>query len=195
MFFKDLLHKNFILLWFNFPHHVFCAKLSSFLLPHVIHFTMLLKNNFIYLFLAVLGLCCCVVFFSSGSKQRLLSSYAQASHCGGFSCFGAWALGLMGFRSCSHGLRSCGPQALEHRFSSCGTWAWLLQSMWDIPRPAIKPMSLALAGGFFTIEPPGKPHHFPLAMCFIYGNLCFHATLSAHPLLPLLCPQVCSLYL
>ena len=61
MFFKDLLHKNFILLWFNFPHHVFCAKLSSFLLPHVIHFTMLLKNNFIYLFLAVLGLCCCAL--------------------------------------------------------------------------------------------------------------------------------------
>ena len=109
MFFKDLLHKNFIPLWFNFPHHVFCAKLSSFLLPHVIHFTVLLKNNFIYLLWAMLGHRCYVVFFSSGSKQRLLSSYAQASHCGGFSCFRAWVLGCMGFHSCSHGFRSCVP--------------------------------------------------------------------------------------
>ena len=27
----------------------------------------------------------------------------------------------------------------------------------DIPEPGIEPMSPALAGGFFTIEPPGKP--------------------------------------
>ena len=131
---------------------------------------MLLKNNFIYLFLAVLGLCCCVVFFSSGSKQRLLSSYAQAFHCGGFSCFRAWALGHTGCNSCSHGLRSCGLQTLECRFSSCGTWAWLLQSMWDIPRPAIKPMSLALAGGLshrgivvyaflYTLHACSTPHN------------------------------------
>ena len=29
--------------------------------------------------------------------------------------------------------------------------------MWDLPRPGIKRMSTALAGGFFTTEPPGKP--------------------------------------
>ena len=27
--------------------------------------------------------------------------------------------------------------------------------MWDLPGPGIKPMSPALAGGFFTTEPPG----------------------------------------
>ena len=27
----------------------------------------------------------------------------------------------------------------------------------DLPDPGIKPTSLALAGGFFTTEPPGKP--------------------------------------
>ena len=27
----------------------------------------------------------------------------------------------------------------------------------DLPNPGIKPMSLALTGGFFTTEPPGKP--------------------------------------
>ena len=29
--------------------------------------------------------------------------------------------------------------------------------MWDLPDPGIEPVSPALAGGFFTIEPLGKP--------------------------------------
>ena len=33
----------------------------------------------------------------------------------------------------------------------------MLQGRWDFPRPGIEPMSPALAGGFFTTEPPGKP--------------------------------------
>ena len=36
----------------------------------------------------------------------------------------------------------------------------------DIFDPGIKPVS-ALAGGFFTIEPPGKPH----STCHIWGLL------------------------
>ena len=28
--------------------------------------------------------------------------------------------------------------------------------MWDLPGPGIEPVSSALAGGFFTTEPPGK---------------------------------------
>ena len=48
---------------------------------------------------------------------------AQASHCGGFSCCGAWALGAQASIVAAHGLSSCGSQALEHRLSSCGTWA------------------------------------------------------------------------
>ena len=27
----------------------------------------------------------------------------------------------------------------------------------DLPKPGVEPRSPALAGGFFTIEPPGKP--------------------------------------
>ena len=34
--------------------------------------------------------------------------------------------------------------------------------MWDIPRPGVKPMSPALADGFFTTSPPGKSG----ALCF-----------------------------
>ena len=29
--------------------------------------------------------------------------------------------------------------------------------MWDLPRPGMEPVSSALAGGFFTTEPPGSP--------------------------------------
>ena len=50
-----------------------------------------------------------------------LSCGARASHCGGFSCCGARALG------------------------------------WDLPGPGLEPMSPALAGGFLTTAPPGKP--------------------------------------
>ena len=52
---------------------------------------------FVYLFLAALSLCCCSQAFSSCSKQGLLSTLsscgAQASHCCGFSCWGAQAPG------------------------------------------------------------------------------------------------------
>ena len=41
---------------------------------------------------------------------------AWASHCCGFSHWGPWALGHMGFSS-------CGLRAPERRLSSCGTWA------------------------------------------------------------------------
>ena len=40
---------------------------------------------------------------------------------------------------------------------SCGDpWAWLLHSMWNLPRPGIEPVSSALAGGFLATGPPGK---------------------------------------
>ena len=29
--------------------------------------------------------------------------------------------------------------------------------MWTLPGPGVEPVSPALAGGFFTTEPPGKP--------------------------------------
>ena len=33
------------------------------------------------------------------------------------------------------------------------------EHMWDLPRPGIKPMSPALAGGFLTTEPQGKSQY------------------------------------
>ena len=60
-----------------------------------------------YLFLAALGLHC----------------GARASHCGGFSCCRARALGARASVVVAHGLSSCGSWALEHRLSSCGARA------------------------------------------------------------------------
>ena len=56
-------------------------------------------NAFIYFGHAGSSLLCGL--FSRYSKQGLLSSGSvQASHCGGFSCGRAQALGHMGFRDC-----------------------------------------------------------------------------------------------
>ena len=57
----------------------------------------------------------------------------------------------------AHRLGSCDLWALEHRLNSCGSQAQLLRGMWDLPGSGIELVSLALAGGFFTTEPPGKP--------------------------------------
>ena len=48
--------------------------------------------------------------------------------------------------------------------------------MRDLPRPGIKPMSSALAGGFFTPEPSGKPQICPFiwvktGICILSGRI------------------------
>ena len=48
--------------------------------------------------MCALGLRCCTKAFSGYSKWGLLSNgSARASHCAGFSCCRAWALGCLGF--------------------------------------------------------------------------------------------------
>ena len=75
--------------------------------------------------------------------------------CTGFSLWQLLLLQSTG--SGCMGFSSCGSRALEHRLSSCGAWAQLLRGMWDLPGPGLKPVSPALAGGFLTTAPPGKP--------------------------------------
>ena len=60
----------------------------------------------------------------------------------------------------AHRLSSCGSRALECRLSSCGTRALLLRDIWDLPGPGLESMSPALAGGFLTTEPQGRPDNF-----------------------------------
>ena len=81
------------------------------------------KINFIYLFLAALGLPCCAQAFSSCSEQGLLfvavrrRLIAVASRCG------ARALGARASVVVARGLNSCGSRALERRLGSCGARA------------------------------------------------------------------------
>ena len=68
---------------------------------------LLLRTGFLYLWRAGAALRCGV----------------RASHCGGFSCCGARALGVQASAVVAHGLSSCGSRALERRLSSCGARA------------------------------------------------------------------------
>ena len=93
-----------------------------------------------------LGLCCCVWAFSSCSEWGLLSSCdVCASHYSGFSCCRAQALGVQASVVAARGL------------SSFDTWALLLRSIWDLPRPGVEHMFSALGGGLLTSGPPEKP--------------------------------------
>ena len=65
---------------------------------------------------------------------------------------------VVAFFGCRTRARSCSSWALQHRLSSCGARAYLLHSMWDLPRPGIEPMSPALVGKFFTNQHQGSPH-------------------------------------
>ena len=91
------------------------------------------------------------------ASRATLCCSARASHCSGFSCCRAQALGEQGSVVVAHRLSSCGLRALERRLSSCGAWAQLLRGMWDLPGPGLEPMCPALAGRFLTTAPPGKP--------------------------------------
>ena len=88
--------------------------------------------------MAVLGLCCCAQAFSSCNEQGTLFVVVHQLFI------------VVASRAVEHkpprptGFRSGGAQAL------------LSRGMWDLPRPGIKHVSPALAGGFFTTGPPGK---------------------------------------
>ena len=114
---------------------------------------------FIYLFWAVLGLHCCAQVFSSCGKWGLLSSCIArvASHCGGFSWYGAQALGHTGFFL-----------IVVHGLSSWGALAQLPCGVWGLPWPGIKLVSPALQDGFLTTGQPGKPCFSFLISIFIY---------------------------
>ena len=93
---------------------------------------------FIYLFLAVLGLCFCARAFSSSGERGPLFIAVRGP------------LTIAASLVAEHRVQT-------RRLSSCGSRAQLLRGMWDPPRPGLKPVSPALADRFSTTEPPGKP--------------------------------------
>ena len=53
---------------------------------------------------------------------------------------------------------SSSPGSSVHGISQARVLEWLpFPSPGNLPDPGIKPISPALAGGFLTTEPPGKP--------------------------------------
>ena len=49
--------------------------------------------------------------------------------------------------------------------------------MWDLPGPGIELVSSALAGVFFTTEPPGKPRKWTFKLVLVQGKLMLHANM------------------
>ena len=60
--------------------------------------------------LAALGLCCTRAFSSCGERGLLFVCCVRASHCGGFSCYGARALGTRAAVVVARGLRLMGSR-------------------------------------------------------------------------------------
>ena len=89
-----------------------------------------------YLFLLVLGVRCCTRAFSDCYELGV------TLYCG------AWASHCSGSFHCRTPAVGCGA------FSSCGPRTYFPHGMWNLPRPGIETMSLALAGGFSTTGPP-----------------------------------------
>ena len=77
---------------------------------------------FIYLWLCWVFVAACGLSLVVASRATLRCS-AWASHCGGFYCCVAWALGARASVVVAGGLRSRGSRALEQNLSSCGAQA------------------------------------------------------------------------
>ena len=74
-----------------------------------------------------------------------------ASHVAEHRLEGTWASQLW---RVAQWLRLSGSTAQAQQLWHMGLGAL---RMWDLPGPGVEPVSSALAGGFFTTEPPGKP--------------------------------------
>ena len=112
-------------------------------------------NNVVCLFVYIYG-CIGSLLLRAGFLQlpqagATLHCGARTSHYSGFSCCGARALGAQASVVVARGLQSAGSVVVAHGLS-CST-----AGMWDLPGPGFEPVSPALAGGFLTTAPPGKP--------------------------------------
>ena len=120
---------------FRAEHYsILCMYKKLYIHSHLFFFSL-----FIYLFMAVLGLCFCARAFSSCGKRGPL-----------FIAVRGPPLTIAASLVAEHRLQT-------RRLSNCGSRAQLLRGMWDLPRPGLEPVSPALAGRFSTTAPPGKP--------------------------------------
>ena len=137
----------------NLSNQLLDRNLANTLFLYINLFTYL----FVYVFLAALGLRCCTRAFSSCGEWRLLFVAVR-----GFLWWWLLLLQSAGFRHA--GFSSCGMQAQQlwlvgSRVQAQQLWhtGLVAHGMWDLLGRGLEPMSPALAGGFLTTAPPGKP--------------------------------------
>ena len=112
--------------------------------------------------LAVPGVYCCASFsLAARAGAAVWLPGTWASHCSRFSRCRGRAREQVGYSTFS-------SRALEHRLSSCGAGLGCPVAP-GRPGPGIAPVSPALAGEFFTMEPPVKPG----ALCFYLSSAVF----------------------
>ena len=124
------------------------------------------KRNLHSFFFFFFWLCWVIAAAQAFLQLQETGGYSLVAVCGLLTAMASPVVefGLQGIQASvvvACGLRSCVSPALEHRLNSCGAGAQLLSGMWDLPQPGVKPVSPALAGRFFTTEPPGKPQKSP----------------------------------
>ena len=124
-----------------------------------------LLRNFLFTYLFIYFWLHWVFVATCGLSLVAVSGGYSSLRCAGFSSQWLFLLQSMGSSTrasvvVASGLSSCGLRALEHRLSSCGARAQLLRGMSDLPGPGLEPVSPALAGGFLTTAPSGKPRKF-----------------------------------
>ena len=86
----------------------------------------------------------------------LLFIFGRAGAC----CCAGFALAAAGGGSSHHSARAsrcASSRVAGHGFRSCSTGLPLPFATWDLPGSGLEPTSPAVAGGFFTTEPPRKP--------------------------------------
>ena len=127
-----------VLFW-EFTHNKFTFEdMNNFFFNESFSFFLFFLSFFLSFFLAALGLRFCVRAFSSCGERGPLFIAVHGP------------LTVAASLVAEHGLQT-------HRLSSCGSRAQSLRGMWDPSRPGLEPMTPALAGGFSTTAPPGKP--------------------------------------
>ena len=124
----------------------FCTSfLSLYTFSRLVHVAafILLKKIFLYIH-------CCTQAFSSCEWGLPCSCRTRASHCGGSSCCGAWAPGLLALLVVARGLSSCG----RPRFPK------------DLHTGSVGKESACDAGDMRSIpgsgRSPGERHGYPL---------------------------------
>ena len=105
----------------------------------------------IYFSLAMLGLCYCSGLSTVREWGLLSGCSARVSQCGGLFCCRAWPL--------------------MHRLSSCGSWAYLLCSMWNLLEQGSNPCLLHWQVDSLPLSHQGSPESETVSRSVVSDSL------------------------